>query len=351
MKYLDPDILCVQELTDLSGANNILSACLNTDGVSKYGKSFFFDGPDTDNSLYYNQEKLGLLDQNQIATSVRDLSEYILYYKEPGLNAQSDTIYLYVYSCHFKAGSQISDEQTREQQTQVLKSELANRTHGENFIVMGDFNLYTDQEQAFQNLISAPVPLKDPINQQGNWHNNSSYKFIHTQSTRTTSFDGGTTGGMDDRFDFILCTSDVISGSNGVMYTPNSYRAVGQDGQHFNSSIINTPTNASEPANIIEALHMMSDHLPVYMEVRTGAPIGMEEQKNEAISFLHTENGFILSNENSNESYYFQLYTMDGKLLLNQSNSFNKTVHLNDINKGIYLIKVNGIEKAFKYIR
>lgn len=350
MKYLDPDILCVQELTDVSGSNNILNACLNTDGVSKYDKAFFFDGPDTDNSLYYNSNKLGLVSQTQIATSVRDISEYVLYYKEPGLNAQSDTIYLYVYSTHFKAGSQFSDEQTRDQQTQVLKTELDTRTNGENFILLGDFNVYTDQEPAVQNLLAAPVPFVDPINQMGDWHNNSNYKFVHTQSTRTTSFDNGTTGGMDDRFDFIMCTADVINGNNGVMYTPNTYRAVGQDGQHFNTSLVNTPTNASEPANIIEALHMMSDHLPVYMEVQIGAPIGVEEISLDKISFLHTNNGFILSNEKSNDQVNFEVYTLDGKLLESSSTTFNSHNDLN-LQKGIYLIKFEGIKKGFKYIR
>ena len=46
--------------------------------------------------------------------------------------------------------------------------------------------------------------LFDPIDRIGNWHNNSSFSDVHTQSPRTAQFGGGASGGMDDRFDFIL---------------------------------------------------------------------------------------------------------------------------------------------------
>jgi long-chain acyl-CoA synthetase len=39
--------------------------------------------------LFYNTQKLGLVDQNTISTSLRDFNEYILYYKEPGITADS----------------------------------------------------------------------------------------------------------------------------------------------------------------------------------------------------------------------------------------------------------------------
>ena len=44
-------------------------------------------------------------------------------------------------------------------------------------------------------------------------------------------------GGMDDRFDFIFVSEDLISGEDGVLYLENSYLAEGQDGNHFNQSV------------------------------------------------------------------------------------------------------------------
>jgi hypothetical protein len=99
-----------------------------------------------------------------------------------------------------------------------------------------------------------------------------------TQSTRVVAIDGGSTGGMDDRFDMILFSDDMQAGTNGAKYVPGTYRAVGQDGLRLNSSLID-PVNNSEPSNVINALYYMSDHLPVYMEVAVGGNLGVDQVK------------------------------------------------------------------------
>jgi hypothetical protein len=55
-------------------------------------------------------------------------------------------------------------------------------------------------------------------------------------------------------------------------YVSNSYKAVANDGNHFNSSIIN-PTNTSVPATVLDAIYNCSDHLPVVMELETDQEI------------------------------------------------------------------------------
>ena len=52
----------------------------------------------------------------------------------------------------------------------------------------------------------------------------------------------GASGGLDDRFDFILYSDDVLNGTNGVNYIPNSCKSIGNDGNHFNIAIID-PSN------------------------------------------------------------------------------------------------------------
>ena len=49
----------------------------------------------------------------------------------------------------------------------------------------------------------------------GDWHANvgetdCEYASIHTQSTRVSSFGGGATAGMDDRFDWILVSAAIL---------------------------------------------------------------------------------------------------------------------------------------------
>jgi hypothetical protein len=66
---------------------------------------------------------------------------------------------------------------------------------------------------------------------------------------------------MDDRFDQILVTDDLQDGI-GLEILPETYDAFGNDGQHFNQSIIQGG-NAAVPLEVAEALHQASDHLPV----------------------------------------------------------------------------------------
>jgi hypothetical protein len=114
--------------------------------------------------------------------------------------------------------------------------------------------------------------LFDPIETPGAWHNNSGYAAIHTQSTRTSDIgDDGSTGGMDDRFDFILVSSSLTD-----RVVNDSYTAYGNDGAHFNQSII-SGTNSAVSTEIADALYYASDHLPVYADIAFGVSTVTDE--------------------------------------------------------------------------
>ena len=274
--YVQPDVFVVNELNSFSGGVQILNNALNANGIQYYASALFYDGPDTDNLLFYNSNKLGLVSQYQIPTVLRDISEYVLYYKDPNLSSTLDTTYLYFYSLHLKAGSQQVEMNQRFQEAQALSDYLVLKNRTSNLFVGGDFNIYHDAEQACQEILNGSnVTLVDPVNKMGSWHNNIGYQSYHTQSTRVnTGYGGGSSGGMDDRFDFIFVSPDVMSGSSGIEYIDDSYKAIGQDGQHFNG-IITVPTNNAVPESIASALFYMSDHLPVVMEVLIGGDVGI----------------------------------------------------------------------------
>ena len=64
------------------------------------------------------------------------------------------------------------------------------------------------------------IRLRDPINTPGDW-NSSSFqpKSVLTQSTRASSiFGDGAGGGLDDRFDFVLLSSDMFQPWNTIVY-------------------------------------------------------------------------------------------------------------------------------------
>ena len=339
VQHVQPDIFVVNELTSASGASTILSSAMNT-GPIVYNAATYVSGPDDNNMLYYNSAKLGIIDENVIATSLRDINEYVLYYKDPGLTAQSDTTYLFVYGLHLKAGNSQDDADRRGDESAVLRSYLNTRPWAENTIVGGDFNIYYSSEEAYNNLTgSTQADLHDEIG-AGAWHNNNIYANVFTQSTRTTSFDGGATGGMDDRFDMILFSDDMINGANGAQYKSNSYTAIGQDGLRWNSSLV-TPTNNSEPANIINALYYMSDHLPVYMEIEVGGEVGLNEEHTAHMEVYPNPTNGLLTIEMNAEGYDLSVIDMQGREVHHQNGlAMGKNeVDLSELNAGTYFLK------------
>ena len=180
---------------------------------------------------------------------------------------------------HLKAGSYAENKEERAHETNLLMSHLDDINATGNYLFMGDFNLYTNSEIAFQNLINytnEEIRFYDPLNKMGSWHNNDFYEDIHTQSTHTGS-GCPSGGGMDDRFDFILTSDEILEGTDHVEYVDGSYKAIGQDGQHFNQSLVSSPTNTSVPADVLEALYGMSDHLPVTLRLLIDNNVGVAE--------------------------------------------------------------------------
>ncbi len=352
LHYDLPDVFVVNELKTNTGANSILNNALNQNGINYYQKAAFINGPDTDNGLFYNSNKLTLLSQQQIATVLRDISEYVLYYNEPGLDANSDTIYFYFYSLHLKAS--IGYETQRNIEITTLKNYLNAKGYVENVFVGGDFNFYTDAEPAVNTIRNYfNVNLQDPANAYGNWNNNYNFRNHHTQSTRTTDLGDGSWGGLDDRFDFIFVSDDVMSGTKGVTYTANSYHAMGQDGLRFNSSI-NNPTNTLIPQNIATALMYMSDHLPVKLTLDINYITNKIDENNLAylgVYYNSVNHQIIFNKELIN--YNFKLYNLAGQKLFENTYSNTKIIDLNTrVDQGIYIwqVETNGAIKTGKIL-
>ncbi len=267
-----PDIVAVQEILSQYGVNLFLSEVLG----NSFEAATFFDGPDTDNALFYKDSILTLLSSNIITNTPRYITRYVLQH-----NFTQDILIIYV--AHFKAGDTPSDEATREQEVARLRIYTDQLSAGTNFIVVGDFNLYRATEPAYIRLLDQTNPgyFLDPVGRYGNWHASSNFSDVHTQSTRTVQLaDGGSIGGLDDRFDFIL-VSQSLKSPGGVDYVEGTYWAYGNDGQHFNQQIVNPPYPISE--QIAFALHDVSDHLPVVAEFDFGVVNDVETREDRSL--------------------------------------------------------------------
>ncbi len=260
LQAANPDILLMQEIVDAAGADLILSA-LNAGG-NQYSRATFVNGTDTDNMLFYRTSIGTLTSQNEIPTALREFSEYVM---QIGANE------IRFYSAHLKASSGSTNEQKRLDEVTILRNHLNNLPAGTEFIIVGDFNMYDSNEPAYQKFIANESDndgrAEDPLASSGgvgDWHINPAFASVHTQSPRTTQFGGGATGGLDDRFDFIL-TSFGINDNSKVDMVSGTYTAFGNDGNHFDTSILNG-TNTAVSATVAQALHDASDHLPVYAD-------------------------------------------------------------------------------------
>ncbi|QQS35330.1 MAG: endonuclease/exonuclease/phosphatase family protein [Ignavibacteriales bacterium] len=251
---IQPDILVVQEIVSQASVDSFLSKILNSSS-SGYAAGTFINGPDLDRAIFYKSSLFTFISNTPIATPLRDINEFKLVH-----NSTNDT--LRIYAVHLKANDTSADSLQRAEEVDSLRKRTNSLPPNSNFIVLGDFNIYSANEAAYQKLLNQSQPgyFRDPFNLPGTW-NNGAYALHHTQSTRTRSFNDGATGGLDDRFDMILMSQSIMN-SGGITFVPGTYLAYGNDGNHFNDSI-NQPPNTAVGQQIADALHYASDHLPV----------------------------------------------------------------------------------------
>jgi endonuclease/exonuclease/phosphatase family metal-dependent hydrolase len=254
---IQPDILVVQEINSQSGVDGFLNNVLKYVS-SEFEAGLFINGPDTDNAVFYKSNIFTFISNIPIRTNLRDINEFRFVH-----NSTADT--LIIYSLHLKAGTGSTNEALRAAEVDSLRKRTNALSPNTDFLVVGDFNIYSSNESAYQKLLdqNGSGYLLDLFTIPGTW-NQQQYSSYHTQSTRTRSFGGGSTGGLDDRFDIILMSQGVMNGG-GIAFIPGTYTIYGNDGNHYNDSI-NKPPNLAVGQLIADALHYSSDHLPVIAE-------------------------------------------------------------------------------------
>ena len=285
-----PDVFTVCEMgKNTSLPSDFVNNNLNINGIDYWmtGAGANSSNSSLTNCIFYNSTKLTLSSHYNAQTYIRDVDVYNFKFK----NDDSDRIVLTCVIAHLKAGSGSDNENKRKTMAENIMRYLELNYRECNVLIMGDFNLYTSQEPAYQTLTNrSTYPNSyfiDPIYPYGvgAWNNNSHYADYHTQSTHQNSdSDCHSYGGMDDRFDFILMSENIYGGRDGIRYIGGSYNALGQDGRRFNQSI-NNPSNTVVSQAVANALFHNSDHLPVTMELVVNYNIGLDENDEKILSF------------------------------------------------------------------
>ena len=363
----EPDIFMVCELQSEEGADEILDVSLN-DGGSNYSRAPYFENQsgfaDLQQLIFFRTSKFTLISSEIITTSVRDINHYTL--QANTADGDSDPLLIEVFVTHLKASTGGENEMKRLQMVQAFTNKLEELDPNSFVIFSGDLNLYTSTELAYQELLDPTnaITMVDPIDTPGLWHSNANFKSVHTQSTRTNSgpFGAGAGGGMDDRFDFILVSENMLANPS-LRYIENSYKAFGNNGNCFNKSISDNDCNGTFSQALRDNLFSMSDHLPVTMELETDKEIILNN-----VSF--TENLTTISIENTLAKTFLRIKvhnqvqvldinkltiynTLGQKVLDYKLNSSADIIQIpvSHLANGMYYIKPDTGHKPLKFIK
>jgi hypothetical protein len=274
---LSVDVLVTEETTSQAGVNEFLNS-LNTMEPGQWAAAPFVDGNDTDAGLFYKPAKVDFIGQRSFYPNAANLLRLVHMYRIKPVGYAADAAEIDLYAVHLKAS--MGFESQRLAEATGLRDSMNMLAPGTHAMVLGDFNFYTGTEPAMTKFLESQTEndgrLYDPLGLQGiSWQDNTSIQSAWTQSTCKTGdtgcASGAATGGLDDRFDLILPTYALNDGT-GIELIPGSYISVGNDGLHHNNSIQDPPV-IPEGAAYATALHSVSDHLPVRIDVQLPSQI------------------------------------------------------------------------------
>ncbi len=290
VQYGNPDILgldkmqCVKtSISDVNGLSTpyfpdtIISECLDAAFPGRYSWCPFTDlsrcSGGNSSILFYDQNKLAYESTTVMSYGPEDIDMQKFYYKQ-WLNGGADTTFLYVILCHT-----ISDDNTdtgrSRQDSDVLNKVKTLFPYIPNMIYMGDFNTHASNEGGYEYLTQTTdtgFTFNDPpfhpdaaLTYPQIWHSGNSDQAWFTTTTRSSATNPnscGTSGGAKDWYDHILLSPWIVNGTNNIKYVRNSYKTIGNDGARAGISV-NSGTNTSAPANVINGLFYFSDKYPL----------------------------------------------------------------------------------------
>ena len=280
MEILDeyePDLFMICELESEFGADLILDTSLNDEGINFLRAPFEpsqSGDPDHQQILFYRKGMFTLEASEVISTQVRDINHYTL--KLSTADQQTDPVFIEVFVTHLKSSQGSSNQNLRLDMVNQFTNRLETLDPNSFVIFSGDFNFYTASEPGYQELLDPTnaIVMVDPIDRPGSWNNNINFQDIHSQSTRISSgpFGAGAGGGLDDRFDFITVSENMLSDPK-LKYITDTYKSFGNNGNCFDNSINSTDCSGGFSQELRELLYNMSDHLPIVMDLETNKEI------------------------------------------------------------------------------
>lgn len=365
----EPDLFLVCELESETASSSILNFSLSEINKNYQRAVFFPNQSDTssDSSLqqlaFFNSDYFELDDQEILVTPVRDINHYTFVLKTH--DYLTNPTYLEVFVTHLKSSSGTANQQLRLQMVNEFVSALEDLNENSFVLFAGDFNFYTSSELGYQKILNSNnnILIKDPLNLNNilqSWHNNDSWTSLHTQSTRLSNsgFGGfGAGGGLDDRFDFIMLSENLL-GSDSIHYLTDSYQNYGNNSNCFDNRIDHVDCDGSFDSDLRDNLYLMSDHLPVVLSLETTQTLATTNNELLTQNLIQFKNGNVLNNDLdlilSEQLIHHKIliYNNLGQKIKTQkieSTQLNFDISL--LTKGVYYLKVEGFNIPVKFIK
>jgi len=357
LDFYKPDLLLLQELKSEQGLLDIedeldelfgnYQAGTYVDQVSNQSNSWRLQ-----QNIVYNENVFELVNEEVVVTPYRDINYFQLrILKQDGTPSQE---LLHTYVTHLKSSQGATNEQLRLSMAEVLYEYIGQLPTNSKVVVGGDFNVYYGGEPAYELLLSlnGTNTLHDPIDMPGWAGSNFPHREIYTQSTRATSLDDGSGGGLDDRFDFILLSEELMNPDGQVVYREDSYKALGNNGSCYNQDLINCTTDDNVPEDMIRLLYHMSDHLPIVLSLDTKIEVSVDDltlTKQKLIDvFPNPAIEKVELSSIGNKSLDVHIFNAQGKSIFEIKRMIEKTrLDISEYPDGLYFIQSIDVEHGF----
>jgi endonuclease/exonuclease/phosphatase family metal-dependent hydrolase len=365
-----PDIFTVCELETEVGADEILTQSIQSSRPN-FARATFINNQSNQNAdnqlnqmVYYNTDKFILESQVTHITYVRDIMQYTLLLKT--VDQATNPIRIEYFVTHFKSSDGNANKNIRLDMANVFTAVLESLDPDAYVVFSGDFNLYTSSEPAYQEILDVTndIVMIDPINDNSvlqSWSNDTpTYTAMHTQATRVYQQNGnGAYSGLDDRFDFSFISENLTT-STELFYVDGTYDAYGNNKNCYNLDISDQSCTGTYTQYLRDNLYLMSDHLPVVMELFT--PQNILNVENYTVNYLFKIQGSNLIQNNAsiliNDNLYnskLTIYNHLGQIVKVIKTSTNNEINIdtNNLSTGLYVIRPENskITNQLKFIK
>lgn len=287
------DVLLLQEVNRQDTTTQAVVKLLNDIyGADTYQRGFLEanDTPggspaeDTTQGIVYNTHEVELKEELFVgeSSSAGQPRRTLRYLVHPiGFNTDAD---FYIYNSHYRSGPLSDNRDDRTAEAIAIRTNADSLVDGSQILYVGDFNTLTSNEVSYQVLLAGgPGQAFDPLNRPGDWRDDAEFRDVFTQAPAVSPPSPLNGGGLDDRFDFQLFTSE-LQDTSGLDYIPDSYHAFGNDGNVAVNGNINDNAAARCSSSswsmaalpnctaILDLLTTVSDHLPVVADYHVVKP-------------------------------------------------------------------------------